>query len=422
MSVRITGLWRDPDFLKLWAARTVSEFGTLMGALQFTAVLVLGATPLQMGTLVALRRAPGAVVGFLAGPWVDRHRKRPIMIATDLGRAALFASIPIMYVVGELRIEQVYAVAFFESILTAIFDVAYRSYLPVLISHNDLLEANSKLTGSEAFVEVTGFSVGGWVAQIFSAIGLALADALTFLASAISLAFIRTPEQPPQSADGKSGAAGQLAEGLVLVWRDPILRAFVLATVCEGVAFGVYSATILIFGTQELGMQPGLLGTIAALGGVSSLLGSLFVGRISRRFGIGPVMVGGFLLFAISMYLVPMARGPLAVAALFLMANQLGDGFMTMYQINQISLRQAITLPVALGRVNAILRSAEMTGLLLGAMIGGALAGVIGIRAAMVLGATVGLAGAGFLLLSPALRLKDLPSPDNIQERDVSSP
>ena len=169
-------------------------------------------------------------------------------------------------------------------------------------------------------------------------------------------------------------------------------------------------------------MQPGLLGTIAALGGVSSLLGSLFVGRISRRFGIGPVMVGGFLLFAISMYLVPMARGPLAVAALFLMANQLGDGFMTMYQINQISLRQAITLPVALGRVNAILRSAEMTGLLLGAMIGGALAGVIGIRAAMVLGATVGLAGAGFLLLSPALRLKDLPSPDNIQERDVSSP
>jgi MFS family permease len=106
------------------------------------------------------------------------------------------------------------------------------------------------------------------------------------------------------------------------VWRDPILRAFALATVCEGVAFGVYSAAILIFGTQELSMQPGLLGTIFASGGLSSLFGSLFVERISRRFGIGPVIIGEFLLFAISMYLMPMARGPLAVAVLFLMGNQ----------------------------------------------------------------------------------------------------
>lgn len=413
MRIQMTGLWRDPDFLKLWAARTISEFGTLMGALQFTAVLVLGATPLQMGILVALRRAPGAVVGFLVGPWVDRHRKRPIMIATDLGRAVLFASIPISFLLGTLRIEQIYVVASFESVLTAIFDVAYRSYLPSLVSRDNLLEANSKLTGSEAFVEVTGFSVGGWVAQIFSAIGLALADALTFVASAVSLARIRTPEAPPQLVDGESGAVGELLEGLTIVWRDAVLRALALATVCEGLAFGVYSATILIFGVQELGMQPGLLGTIFALGGISSLFGSFFVGRASRRFGIGPAMVGGFLLFAVSMYLVPMARGPLVVASLFLMGNQLGDGFMTMYLINQTSLRQAITLPAALGRVNAILRSAEMTGLLMGAMVGGALAGVIGMRAAMVSGATVGLVGAGFLLLSPVLRLKGLPSTDN---------
>ncbi|MDA0769543.1 MAG: MFS transporter [Chloroflexi bacterium] len=422
MRIHLTGLWRDPDFLRLWTARTVSELGTLMSALQLTSVLVLGATPFQMGILGALRMAPGAVAGFLVGPWVDAHRKRPIMIAADLGRAALFASIPAAFFMGLLRIEQIYAVAFLDSVLSVLFDVAYRSYLPSLVHRGNLLEANSKLTGSESFVEVTAFSVGGWIAQIFSAITVAVVDIMTFLASAVSLYQIKVPEPEPVPPDAHSDLIRQLLSGLALVWRDPLLRPITLATASQGLTFGIFSAIMLIFGIRELGIQPGLLGTIYALGGVSSLFGSVYVGSLSRRFGIGPVMVVGFLVFAISVFLVPAARGPLIGVILFLAGQQMGDGFMTMYLINQTSVRQAVTAPWALGRVNSIVRSVEMTGLFVGFLLGGALAEEIGMRTTLVVGGVTGLAGAVVLALSPVIRMKFLPSSDNPHGHDVLSP
>ncbi len=189
-----TGLWRNADFVKLWTGQTVSTLGTLMGALQLTAVLVLDASPLQMGLLAALRVAPGLIFGLAAGVWVDRLRRRPILIAADMGRAALMGSIPIAFLLGALRMEHLYLVAFGTGALTIFFDTAYRSYLPSLVPRGDLIEANSKLTASESVVEVTAFSVGGWIAQLVSAIATVTVDALSFLVSGVAIALIRKSE------------------------------------------------------------------------------------------------------------------------------------------------------------------------------------------------------------------------------------
>ena len=184
-------LRRDRDFVKFWVSRTASNFGDLLGALQFVAVLVLHASPFQMGILSALGVAPSMLIGFFVGVIADRICRRTIIIASELGRFVLLASIPAAYVLGQLHIEQLYAVAFFSGVLTTFFDVANRSYLPTLVGRRNLVDANSKLTASESFAEVTAFSVGGWIAQLANSTLVAAIGGLTFLVSALSLAFVR---------------------------------------------------------------------------------------------------------------------------------------------------------------------------------------------------------------------------------------
>ena len=207
------GLWQDTDFAKFWVSRTVSNFGTLMGALQFVAVLVLGATPFQMGVLVALEVAPSIVIGFFAGVIADRIRRRPILIVSELGRFALLASIPAAFLIGQLRIEQLYVVAFFNGVLTTFFDVANRSYLPTLVNRSELVDANSKLTASESFAEVTAFSIGGWIAQLSNSVAVAAIGGLTFLVSSLSLAFIRKQEPDAEPSEQGGSVAREIWEG-----------------------------------------------------------------------------------------------------------------------------------------------------------------------------------------------------------------
>ena len=207
------GLWQDTDFAKFWVSRTVSNFGTLMGALQFVAVLVLGATPFQMGVLVALGVAPSIVIGFFAGVIADRIRRRPILIVSELGRFALMASIPVAFLIGQLRIEQLYVVAFFNGVLTTFFDVANRSYLPTLVNRSELVDANSRLTASESFAEVTAFSIGGWIAQLSNSVAVAAIRGLTFLVSSLSLAFIRRQEPDAEPSEQGGSVAREIWEG-----------------------------------------------------------------------------------------------------------------------------------------------------------------------------------------------------------------
>ncbi|MBM3947199.1 MAG: MFS transporter, partial [SAR202 cluster bacterium] len=316
MPLRLTGLWRNPDFLKLWAGQTVSAFGTLLGALQLTAILVLDATAFQVSVLTAAGVAPSLVAGLAVGAWVDRLPRRPVLVAADLGRAAVLASVPAVYFLGVLRVEHLWAVAFINGLFTAFVDVAYPAYLPSLVSRNQLIEANSKLSASTSVVEAGAFSVGGWIAQLLSAIVAVVIDAASFLLSGLMVLWIRKREPPP-SAQRRASLLRDVVEGLRFVWRQRLLRALASYTAAWGLAQGMIGATITLYGIRVLGIQPGVLGTIYAIGGVSSLLGAMAAVRLTRRFGLGPMIVLGGLVYGLSMLLVPAARGPVLISALF---------------------------------------------------------------------------------------------------------
>ncbi|MDE2686987.1 MAG: MFS transporter [Chloroflexota bacterium] len=412
MMRRIRGLTRDPDFAKFWVSRTVSNFGALMGALQFVAVLVLHATSLQMGILSALGVAPSIVIGFLIGVVADRIRRRPILIAAELGRFVLLASIPVAYLVGLLRIEQLYAVAFFNGVLTTFFDVANRSYLPTLVRRSDLVDANSKLTASESFAEVTAFSIGGWIAQMANSVLVAAIGGLTFLVSALSLAFIRKQELTADITRQSGSVFREIASGLGVVWNDKLLRALAVANAAENWTVGMLSAVVLVFGVRELGFGPGALGTIFAIGGISSIIGASYAGWAARKFGFGAALVGGYAVYMLSILFIPAAREPLLLAGIMLTLAQLGDGFFTMFMVHESSLRQAITPDRSLGRMNATMRSLGLAALFAGSLVGGWIAVIIGLRLTIVVAASIGILGAVLLAVSPITSVNTIATDD----------
>ena len=414
MRRRFTGLWRNPDFVKLWAGETVSVFGSLIGgtALQFTAILVLDATPFQIALLAAASLAPGLLFGLAAGVWVDRLRRRPILIAADVGRALLLVSIPLTYALDSLRIEQLYAVAFLAQTLTTFFDVAYLSYLPSLVRREELVEGNSKLTASASVAEVGGFGLAGWLVQVFTAPVAILIDAFSFLFSALFVGSIRAPEPGPAVPEGRRSMAREIGEGLSTVLANPILRAIAGSTLITEMSFRIFGTLIILYGSRELGFSPGALGMIFAVGGISSLVGALVAKRSAQRLGLGRAMVLGVLLMGVSMLFVPLARGPMVVAGALLVAQQLlGDGAFTVYEVTQVSLRQAITSDRLLGRVNAGLRFSGLVAMLIGALMAGLLGEALGLRPTLFVGAGGLFLAALWLVLSQVGVLKESPTP-----------
>ena len=317
------------------------------------------------------------------------------------GPGFLAGSIPVAWSLDALYIEQLYLVAFLHGLMTIFFDVAYRSYLPSLVSRNKLVEANSRLSASAAVAEVGAFSLGGWIAQLVSSVVVAAIDSVTYLVSALMLVWIRTPEPASTPADQRPSLRHEVVAGLRLVVNSPILRAIGAQKVLDGFGGGIIGTLILLYGIETLGIAPGVLGTIFAIGGAASILGALSAGRLTRRFGLGRMMAMGVLLYALSSFFIPLARGPVVVAGALLAAQQLFDFGLSVYEINEVSLRQGIVSRRMLGRVNA---SMEVTGLgsrLVGALMAGILAEVIGIRWALTVGSFMMAAGGLWLLVSP---------------------
>lgn len=398
-------LWRNADFLKLWSAQSISVAGSLMGALQLTAVVELDASPVQMSLLAAASVLPALMFGLAAGAWVDRVRRRPLLIAADLGRVALLGSIPVSWAFDSLYIEQLYLVGFFHGLLTIFFDVAYRSYLPSLVPREQLIEANSRLSASASVAEVGAFSVGGWIAQLVSSIAVAAIDSVTYLVSALMLVRIRTPEPAAPPADKRPSLRHEIVAGLRLVVRNPILRAFGAQKVASGLGGGIIGTLILLYGIETLGFAPGVLGTIWAIGG-TSILGALSAATLTRRFGLGKTLTISFMLYTLSAFLIPMARGPLVVAGVFLGAQQLFDFGLAISEINGVSLRQSIVSPRMLGRVNASMEVAGQSSQLVGSLLAGVLAEAVGMRWALAAGSSLMAAGGLWLLLSPVRKVR----------------
>lgn len=359
-----------------------------------------------MGLLAAAELAPKFLVGLLAGVWADRLRRRPLMIAADLGRAVVLASVPLAALLGVLRIEQLYVVALLAGVLTVLFDVAYQAYLPVLVGRAALVEGNSRLTASASVAEFSGFSLGGWLVQWFTAPLAILIDALTFLWSALWVGRIRAPEPPPAPAAERTGLRLELAEGFRAVLSHPVRRALAGCGVTVSLSMRVYGTVILLFCSRELGFSPGVLGTVFAVGGFTSFLGALGAAAAGRRLGLGRAMIAGLFLSGVGSLFNPLAPGATAVGLLFLvLAQVVTDPAHTVFDIHQTSLLQSVTPDHLLGRVNGTIRFLEFAAGLLGTVVGGLLGEHVGLRATMFLAAGTTVLAVLWLVLSPVGRI-----------------
>jgi len=409
--MHLTGLWRQSDFRKLWAGQAISQLGSSITAcgLPLAAVLTLGASPVQMGMLSGVSGASVLGFGLFAGVWADRLRRRPILIAADLGRAFVLGTIPLAAVFHRLTMGHLYLAAVVGAALTVLFDVSYQAYLPSLVGPDNLMEGNSKLALTESIAGVAGPGLTGVLTQLITAPVAILADAVSFVCSAVSLWLIRKPEPRPAGAS-KRHMGREIAAGLAATWRDPILRALSKRTAAAAIFLGFFGSLYFLFAIRELRLSAALIGAIVSVGGAMSLLGAFAAERLVTRLGFGRALIASAIAPGIGMLLLPLAHGSVAACAAVLAAAQLCDVAWPVYNINQTTLRQAITPDALLGRVNSAMHLMFHGIWPLGALAGGILAGAYGIRIAMLAGAVGFLLSNLWLVFSPIRRLRALPS------------
>src|SRR5574337_1386125 len=384
-------VWEHGDFMKLWTAQTISVFGDRFSelAIPLIAVLTLGATPGQMGILSAVTRAPFLLIGLFAGVWVDRLSRRPILITGDLGRAAVLLSIPLAAGLGSLSMLHLYAVGVLVGILTVFFDVAYQAYLPALVHRGQLVEGNSKLEATRSLAGLAGPSIAGIVIQILSAPLAIVLDAISFIASGGLISLIRRREGSAERPI-RGPVLAEVREGLSVVLGNSFLRSIAGCTGTTNFFSSALFALYILFATRELKLGPAQIGVIFSIGGVTGLIGSLTAGRVANRLGVGRTIVGASLLFGLG--LVPVAAASPGTAWLLIPSTMLVSFANPIYNINQVSLRQAITPHRLQGRMNATMRFLVWGTMPLGGILGGVLGTSLGLRAG------IGVAAAGGLL------------------------
>ena len=410
MQVRSLGLWANSEFLKLWAAQTISFFGSqiTMLALPLAAAVSLEASATQMGLLRTADLAPGLLVGLFAGALIDRLRRRPILILADVGRAKLLASIPLASYLGILHMSQLYVVAFLGGILTVFFDVAHMSLLPSLVPRDRLVEGNGKLEVSRSIAMIAGPGVAGILVQLFTAAVALIFDAVSFLGSALLLVLLRAPEPPAAAPAARPGFWAEVSEGLRAVWGQPLLRAMALSLCVFNFFYNMIGAVYVLYVVRELGIAPATLGLIYTLGSVGFAAGAALAGRAARRFGAGPTIVWGAGLSDAAFLLIPLASGQHLTAVPLLIAAQLLATLAgPMTAINQLSLRQALTPDRLQGRVNATMRVIALGAAPVGALLAGLLGTTLGLRPTLAIGALGLQLGFVILLLSPLRTLRE---------------
>ena len=377
-------------------------------ALPLVALLVLGAGPREMAYLVISASAGVLVVGLVAGAWVDRLRRRPILVWTDIIRAALLFWIPIAYAIGALRIEQLYAVAFLEACLASLFNAAYPAYVPSLIGTDRVVDANSKLATSSSIAEIGGPGLAGTLVQIAGAPFAVLVDAFSFVVSAVSLALIRSPEPLRPKRETTTRIAQEIVEGLWAVRRHAVVFPLALRSILGHVFGSFYAVLYSLYLLNELHLDPFLLGIVISAGGVGSLVGSVFASRAIRALGIGPAIIWMALGASALGVLTPLAQGPIAIATLMVFLPQLiGDGMQTIEGVAEISLVQGLIPDRILGRANATLEVVSHgIGYPIGALVAAAIAEQIGVRGAIAVGWAGMAASIAFLVLSPLPRVR----------------
>jgi MFS family permease len=411
------GLLRERDFRRLWVGETISQFGSQVSliAIPYIATVTLQASVFEVALLGVLQFLPFLLFTLPAGAWVDRLRRRPILVSGDLVRLVALGSIPAAWALGALTIWQLYAVSFVAGIATVFFDVAYQSYLPALVETSELVEGNAKLQASEASAGVIGPGLGGTLIGLVGAPLAIIADAASYLASALFVLRIERPEPHPEAARREAGLAReplrqQVAEGLRFVLGNRFLRPIAAATSSSNLFSNMIFAIIPVYLYRELGLNAATTGVVFGIGALGTLAGALLASSIARRVGLGPTIVGAIAFDGPAMLLIALA--PHDAPVVWLIAAFALAGFqVVVYNVNQLSYRQAITPAAIQGRMNATLRFLVWGTIPIGSILGGILATVFGVHGAIWIGGVGSCLPFLFVLLSPVRSLRAMPEP-----------
>ncbi len=398
---KLGGLWRHRDFMSLWGAETISQFGTQVTllALPLVAIVTLDESAFRVALLTTAEFLPFLLFTLPAGVWVDRWPRRPILIVANLGRAAALLSVPIAHWLGMLTIWQLYAVGFAVGIGTVFFDLAYMSYLPRLVRREELVEGNAKLEVSRSVAQVAGPGLGGVLVSVLTAPIAIAVDAVSYLVSALLMGRIGTVEvvTPP---DQRRSLRAELREGLGYVFRHPYQRGIVGSVAISNFFGQLVFAILLVFAVRELGLSAAAIGVIISLGSVGTLLAAVTARRVGDRLGVGRTILVATLLFGPGTLLIAFA--PVEYAEVFIVAAIAIVGYGgTLFNVTMISLVQAITPDRILGRANASRRFVVWGVVPLGGIVAGVLAETIGLRETIVVGSLGALLSVIPILASP---------------------
>lgn len=409
-------LWRDRNFLTMWSGQTLSQFGSQIAdlAIPVLAVLLLHVDELQMGLLNAAGVAAFLVVGLPAGAWIDRMRKRRVMIWADIVRAVALAAIPVLWMLDLLHIWQLYVVALVIGVATVFFDISYQSIIPSLVRPKQIAQANGKLESTQQLAGLAGPAVGGGLISLVTAPIAILTTVGTYLASAVALILTRDNEEPHHKADRRP-LGREIGEGLRWVFGNPLLRRIVGTTGVSNL-FNTLSFTLLpLFILRDLGLSPASMGLIFSLAAVGGLAGATATPYIVRRIGEARAIPVGALGFCIMAFLIPLAAMvPSFAFALLVAQGFLGSFSVLLYNITQVTFRQRITPPRLLGRMNASVRFCVWGVMPIGALAAGFLGAWLGLVPTLWIGAIGQMLSVLFVVIGPFWAMRTLPgiSPD----------
>jgi MFS family permease len=415
------GLWRRSDFLKLWSAETVSQFGTQISqlALPLAAIDVLHATAFEVAALTTVEFLPFLLVSLPAGVWVDRLPRRPILIAGDLARAGLLASVPIAYFFDALTIWQLFGVGFLVGIATVFFDIAYQAYLPALVERQEIIDGNAKLEISRSAAQTGGPGLAGVLIGLLKAPPAILIDAVSFLASGLFILGIRKTETPLKDRSPRRKMRVELREGLSYVLRHPYLKNIAACTALFNFFGSVGFAVLLVFARRELHLSPLAIGLAFTIGNLGALLAAFTANPISARLGVGRTIILASVVGGPAFLIIPFAPHGLAALAVIVPSLIVGSFTNVVYNIAQVSLRQAITPERIQGRMNSVMRFIVWGTIPLGAITGGAVASVIGLKETLILGGLGCCLPFLTVLFSPVRAIHEMPEPLEEEPLDV---
>jgi MFS family permease len=402
------------DFRLLLAGQTTAQLGTQISgvAIPLLAVVSLGATPFEVGVLGAASTIAFALIGLPAGAWLDRIRRRPVLVASDLVRAVLLATIPIAAWFGVLTMAQLLVVSFLVGTARVFFDVGYQSYVPTVTGRDRVLAGNSAMEFLRSGGQVAGPGIGGALVSLAGAANVVVLQAIGFVVSAFTLAGIRAVEEP-RDPDAHVGPLWErVREGLRFVLRHRILRATALASAASNLSFAIASAVTFVFLSRDLGQPAWVVGLLVAAGSVAVMVGAALTPRLARTVGSARIIWVSLALTTPFVLLVPTATPGwgLALALAGFAAGELGQ---IVYAITNVSLRQRVTPDEILGRVNATMRFLIMAFFPAGALLGGILGELIGTRWTLV-------ASGGVALIAPVVLVLALHRHRDVEEFETA--